>query len=117
MPRLLEEAAQAVAGVAEAPDAATRAERWRAVAGNAPVAAEIERFSKAVEQRFGSEAVRAMERGDALPTSRITSAGRERLAEAAGIIKTVRPAEREATAHDQRLAASQRTTHVRKLGP
>lgn len=117
VPRLSKAAARAVAGLAGAPDAAVCAERWKAVVGAPKLEAEIGRFMVAVERRFGSDAILAMDRGEAIQAPRIGSVERERFVEVSKIVRAVLPAEREAAHLAQRLAATQHVGLGRKLKP
>jgi hypothetical protein len=60
IPKLSEQAATAVAALAAAPDEKARASLWRDMTSGAAIGAELRRFSAAVQQRFGDDAVRAM---------------------------------------------------------
>ena len=60
IPRLSPAAEAALGAVAAAGEEQVRGAAWRAVQADTPVAAELERFGAAVEQRFGAEGVRAM---------------------------------------------------------
>ena len=62
IPKLSERAEAAVAALAAAPDEKARAALWRSVTADTAVGAELQRFSDAVQQRFGEDAVRAMRR-------------------------------------------------------
>jgi len=64
IPRLSSMAEAALGAVAAAGDEQVRGEAWRAVQADTPVAAELERFGAAVEQRFEAEGVRAMLRAE-----------------------------------------------------
>ena len=60
IPKLTEHAEAAVAALATAADVKARADRWRRISANAAIAGELQRFSAAVQQRFGDDALRAM---------------------------------------------------------
>ena len=57
----------AVAALAAAPDEKARAELWTGITADKAIGAELQRFSDAVQRRFGDAAVRAMLRAEGRP--------------------------------------------------
>jgi hypothetical protein len=64
IPKLSARAESAVATLAAAPDEKVRAGLWRGITADRAIGAELQRFSAAVQQRFGDDAVRAMLRAE-----------------------------------------------------
>jgi BID domain of Bartonella effector protein (Bep) len=64
MPGLSPRAEAAVAVIAAAPDERARADSWRAFAADKSLAAEVDRLTTAVRQRFGDDMIRAMHRAE-----------------------------------------------------
>ena len=86
VPKLSARAEAAVAALAAAPDERVRADLWRAFTADKVMAAELERFSAAVRQRFGEDTVRAMLRaeGGSVETPSVPRQHRAALTRSAG---------------------------------
>lgn len=119
IPRLSPAAEAALGAVAKAGDEQVRGVAWRAVQADRPVAAELERFGAAVEQRFGAEGVRAMRRAGARPGA-VTSASiapeqRPALDRVTALTATLKQGERAGAGLAQRQAESERLGQRRGL--
>jgi Ti-type conjugative transfer relaxase TraA len=67
IPKLTVQAEAAVAALAAAPDQKARAELWTGITADKATGTELQRFSAAVQQRFGDDTVRAMLRAEGRP--------------------------------------------------
>jgi len=108
IPRLSPAAEVALSAVAAAGTEQVRGEAWRAAQADKLVAAELERFGTAVEQRFGAEGVRAMLRAEGR-TGAVTSASvapeqRPALDKVAQLTATLKQGERAGAGLAQREA-------------
>ena len=85
-----------------------RGEAWRAVQADKSVAAELERFGAAVEQRFGAEGVRAMlraaGRAGAVASASVAPEQRPALDRVAQLTATLKQGERAGAGLAQREA-------------
>ena len=89
IPKLSDRAEAAVVALAAAPDEKARAALWRSVTADTAVGGELRRFSDAVQQRFGEDAVRAMRRARAVWHKRLPwhASTRPRFPQSAGASK------------------------------
>jgi hypothetical protein len=94
IPKLSERAQAAVITLAAATDERAQAALWRGMTTDKAIGVELQRFSSAVQQRFGDDAVRAMLRSDG------------RIIEAASVPRQ----------HQAAIAAVSRTIHTLKEG-
>jgi BID domain of Bartonella effector protein (Bep) len=69
IPTLSARAESAVATLAAAPDDKVRAALWRGITADKAISGEVARFSTAVQQRFGDDAVRTMLRNRGEPVA------------------------------------------------
>jgi len=108
IPRLSPAAEAALGAVAAAGDEQVRGAAWRAVQADKPVAAELERFGAAVEQRFGAEGVRAMLRAEgragAVTSASVAPEQRPALDQMAALTATMKQGERAGAGLAQRGA-------------
>ena len=87
IPKLSERAEAAVVALAAAPDEKARAALWRSVTADTAVGGELRRFSDAVQQRFGEDAVRAMRREGGL--AQVPSVARQHQAALSAVSRAV----------------------------
>jgi len=108
IPRLSPVAEAALSAVAVAGDEQVRGMAWRAVQADTPVAAELERFGAAVDQRFGAEGVRAMLRAEgragAVTSASVAAEQRPALDRVAQLTATLKQGERAGAGLAQRAA-------------
>jgi len=111
IPHLSERAEAALGAVATAGSEQVRGAAWRAVRADKPVAAELERFEAAVEQRFGAEGVRAMLRAEGragvVTSASVTPEQRPALDRVAQFTATLKQGERAGAGLAQREAKSE----------
>jgi len=95
IPKLTERAEAAVAALATAADAKARAELWHGISADTGLAGELQRFSAAVRQRVGEDAVRAILRSEGRPVDvlSVSRHHRDALATASRTIYTLMEAE------------------------
>ncbi len=119
IPRLSPVAEAALSAVAAAGDAQVHGAAWRAAQADAPVAAELERFGAAVEQRFGAEGVRAMLRADGqagvVTSVSVMPEQRPMLDQVAQLTAALKQGERASTGLAQREAESERQEQRRGM--
>jgi hypothetical protein len=121
IPKLTTRAETIVASLAAAPDEKARAELWRGIAADKPIAAELRRFSTAVQRRFGDDTVRAMLRAEGRPVQ-AASVSRQHhaaLGSVSRITHTIKQGERASArqAEAQRLEQRQALGYRRGLRP
>ena len=87
IPKLSDRAEAAVVALAAAPDEKARAALWRSVTADTAVGGELRRFSDAVQQRFGEDAVRAMRREGGL--AQVPSVARQHQAALSAVSRSV----------------------------
>ncbi len=108
IPRLSPAAEAVLSAVAATGDEQVRGEAWRAAQADKPVAAELERFGAAVEQRFGAEGVRAMLRAEgragAVTSASVAPEQRPALDQVAQLTATLKQGERASAGLAQRQA-------------
>jgi hypothetical protein len=107
VPRLSAEAKLALVAVRMAPDQAGKAAAWRAVRADAQLAGEVARFLRAVEQRFGVEGLRALDRAGTYAEARVAPAERAALAEAGRAVRATREGMQAESGEKQRLTLAQ----------
>lgn len=117
VPRLSVQAKAAIGAIAAAQDRASRAGAWEALRADAEVAGEIARFTAAVEARFGSDGLRALDRTGTLASAAIAPAERGALAKISRTVQVVREGECAAAVQAQRVAATQRAGQGARLRP
>ncbi len=119
IPRLSTAAETATDALRVAPDEKSRAEAWRVVQADKPVAAELDTFRQAVEQRFGEEGVRQMLRTGGRPgavmSASVSPEQRPALDQVAQLTTTFSSGERAGAAAAQREAESERQGQRRGL--
>ncbi len=110
--RLSSVAEAALSALAMVGDEQVRGLAWRAVQADTPVAAELERFGMAVEQRFGAEGVRAMMRADghagAVTSASVAAEQRPALEQVAQLTATLKAGERAGAGLARREAEGER---------
>jgi hypothetical protein len=114
IPRLSERAEAAVATLAAATDDKARAVLWRSVTADPALSAELQRFSDAVQRRFGAETVRAMLRSEG-GLVEAPSVARQHRAVLAGVSRTVRTLKQGERA-DISEDVQERLAHRREIG-
>jgi Ti-type conjugative transfer relaxase TraA len=114
IPKLSGRAEKAVATLAAATDDKTLAALWRRVTADPALGPELQRFSKAVLQRFGAETVRTMLRSPDGPAE-APSVAREHHPMLAGVSRTMHTLNQgeRADSHEVML---ERLAHRRELG-
>jgi len=119
IPRLSPVAEEALGAVAAAGTEQVRGAAWRAVQADKPVAAELERFGVAVEQRFGAEGVRAMLRAEgragAVASASVAPEQRPALDRVAQLTATIKQGERAGAGLAQREAEREHQGQQRRL--
>lgn len=119
IPRLSPAAEVALGAVAAAGTEQVRGEAWRAAQADKPVAAELERFGAAVEQRFGAEGVRAMLRAEGragvVTLASVAPEQRPALDQMAQLTTTLKQGERAGAGLAQREAERERQGQRRGL--
>jgi hypothetical protein len=121
IPKLTVQAEAAVAALAAAPDQTARAELWTGITADKAIGAELQRFSAAVQQRFGDDTVRAMLRAEGRPVE-AASVPRQHQAALAAVsraVHTIKQGERASArqAEVARLAQRQALGYRRGLRP
>jgi hypothetical protein len=105
IPKLTVQGEAAVTALAAAPDQKARAELWTGITADKAIGAELQRFSAAVQQRFGADTVRAMLRAEGGPVA-AASVSRQHQAALATVsqaVHTIKQGER-ASARQAELA-------------
>jgi len=112
IPRLSPMAEAALGAVAAAGSEQVRGAAWRAVQADKPVAAELERFGAAVEQRFGVEGVRQIMRAEGragvVTSASVAPEQRSALDRVAQLAATLKQGERAGAGLAQREAERER---------
>jgi hypothetical protein len=108
-----------VAALAVVPDQEARAELWTGITADKVIGAELQRFSDAVQRRFGGDAVRAMLRAGGRPIE-AASVPRQHQAALAAVsraVHTIKQGERASArqAEAQRLGQRQALGYRRGL--
>jgi ATP-dependent exoDNAse (exonuclease V) alpha subunit len=108
VPGLSARAQAAVGAITAAKDEAGRVKAWAGLQADKVVAGEVESFLRAVERRFGSEGMRALERSGTLEGARVGQAEHGSLRQVGGLVQALRGAQRAAAGQAQRLGATAR---------
>ena len=108
VPRLSEKAQVALAGIKAAKDTEGQAEAWTALQGDAGLAFEVKQFMGAVEQRFGTEGVRALDRSGTLESAKVGPGERAALGKVGGAVQAAREGARAAESLGQKLGLGMR---------
>jgi hypothetical protein len=114
IPKLSGRAEAAIPTLAAATDDKTLAALWRRVTADPALGPELQRFSKAVLQRFGAETVRAMLRSPG-GLAEAPSVAREHQPVLAGVSRTMHTLNQGEFA-DSREVMAERLAHRRELG-
>ena len=121
VPKLSARAEAAVASLALAANEETRAELWLGITADKAMGAELQRFSDAVQRRFGDDTVRAMLRSEGRPVEVASVSRQHRAAMAAvgRITHTLKQGEwaSASQAEAQRLTQRQALGHRHGLKP
>jgi len=121
IPKLTVPAEAAVAALAAAPDQRARAELWTGITADKAIGAELQRFSAAVQQRFGDDTVRAMLRAEGRPVeaASVPRQHQASLAAVSRVVHTIKEGERASArqAEVARLVQRQALGYRRGLRP
>ena len=117
VPRLSPAAQTAIERIARAKDDPTQVEAWKAVRADRQIAGEIDGFMTAVEQRFGAQGMRALDRTGRFADMKVDADEQVTIGEIGRVVQTVRGAERNSTAVSQRQVASERIGQGARLKP
>ena len=117
VPRLSPAAQAAIERIARAKDDPTQVEAWKAVRADRQIAGEIDGFMTAVEQRFGAQGMRALDRTGQFAGMKVDADERVAISEIGRVVQTVRGAELNSTAVSQRQVAGERIGKGARLKP
>jgi hypothetical protein len=115
VPKLSARAQAAVGAIGRAKDEAGRAEAWAGLQADKAVAREVEAFLRAVEGRFGSEGMRALERSGTFEGARVAQAEHGGLPQVGSLVQVLRGGQRAAAGQAQRLGAAARMAQGARL--
>ncbi|HEX3982641.1 MAG TPA: BID domain-containing protein, partial [Acidisoma sp.] len=112
IPKLTARAEMAVAALAAAADEKVRAELWNSVTADKAIGAEVQRFSAAVRQRFGDDAVRVMlrSRGGSVEAASVSRQHHAALAAVSRTMHAIREGEQAGARRAETARLSQRQT-------
>jgi Ti-type conjugative transfer relaxase TraA len=115
VPKLSARAEAVVAALAAAPDERVRAELWRGLTTDKALGVELERFSSAVRQRFGDDAVRGVLRsGGSFEASFLPRAHQTAVAVVSRTVHTLGQGERAVRQEDVQRLNQRRTLGLRR---
>ena len=110
IPKLTARAEAAVAALTAATDEKVRAELWHGITADKAVGVELERFSTAVQQRFGDDAVHAMlrNRGGLVAAASVPRQHHAALATVSRTMHTIKEGERASARQTETARLAQR---------
>ena len=117
VPKLSQQAREALAALSETKDDTARAEAWKVVRENKGLVREVDRFMRAVEGRFGAEGVRAFARNGVVESAKIAPGERAVLGEVGWTVQAARIGQRAVAAQTDKLAVVQRLISGASLKP